>query len=378
MGKRILVVIGGSYVSGLEVVTLHLIKGLKASGHEVRCLVNGWNDNQFKGLLDDLKVPYEEAKLGWLYITKPLWTIDTLIHLPGAYLKSRKVIRNFKPDVLHFCNYGTVIMLSPLLKNKNCVYNLQEPHAPTRNNRYFYRLVNRRVKVFTAVSAYIEKVLIDLNIPKDKIRVIYNGVPATHRTSEKQQGERIIFAIVGQVASWKGHDTLVDAVKLLIEASCPAFEVKIFGNNKNAYAEELKKRIQEKNIESYFTWEGFVRDQDSIYDQSDVVIVPSLSQEPCSLTILESMMRKKGLIVSDRGGNPELVRHKDTGLIFSAGDPADLAGCLRMVLENPAMIPAMGKRAGQKALEVFTADRMTKEYVSVYAEMGTAGKPGSI
>ena len=90
------------------------------------------------------------------------------------------------------------------------------------------------------------------------------------------------------------------------------------------------------------------------------------------------MMRKKGLIVSDRGGNPELVRHKDTGLIFNAEDPADLAGCLRMVLENPAMIPAMGKRAGQNALEVFTADRMTKEYVSVYAEMGTAGKPGSV
>jgi len=374
MGKRILVVIGGSYVSGLEVVTLHLIKGLKDAGHEIRCLVNGWNDNHFKRLLDDLDVPYDEVKLGWLYITKPFWTLDTLVHLPGAYLKSRKIMKAFDPDILHFCNYASVIMLSSLLKNKNCVYNLQEPHAPTRTNLYFYRLVNRRIKVFTAVSDYIKKVLIDLRIPNDKIRVIYNGVPAIQQAFEKQPEQRIVFAIVGQVAAWKGHDTLVKAVDLLTRSGYSSFEVKIFGNHKNAYAEELKKKIKDKQIESFFIWEGFVQDQDSIYNRSDVVVVPSLSQEPCSLTILEAMMRKKGLIVSDRGGNPELVNHQVTGLIFSAEDAGDLAGCLRTFLQDSSLIAALGEKAGQHAAKTFTADRMTQEYVSLYAETGGVNK----
>ena len=47
MIKKILFFTGGSYVAGLEIVTLQLIKGLKDRGFDVRCVVNGWNDGDF-------------------------------------------------------------------------------------------------------------------------------------------------------------------------------------------------------------------------------------------------------------------------------------------------------------------------------------------
>src|SRR3989442_762168 len=99
--KRVLFFTGGSYVSGLEIVTLHLMKGLKEEGYEVRSVVNGWNDGNFKHMLDEAEIKYYVVKLGWLYIRKPLWTIDTLIHYPKAFFTCKKIIQDYNPDVLH-------------------------------------------------------------------------------------------------------------------------------------------------------------------------------------------------------------------------------------------------------------------------------------
>ena len=367
--KKILVFIGGSYVSGLEIATLHLINGLKNTGNDVRCIINGWNDGVFKQKLDNAGIPWYEVKLGWIYFRKPLWTLDSLAHFPAAFRACKKIMRSFEPDICHFCNYGTPILLYPLLKGRNCLYNLQEPHERNKKHLRIYRLLNRRVKIFTTVSRRIVKILEDLDIPAEKTRLIYNGVPAVETISATTITDRgIIFAIIGQVVPWKGHDTLVDAVEQLA-GSGHQFVVRIFGNDKNEYAGKLRSKIEAKGLAGYFEWKGFVKEQTDIYKQVDVVIVPSLSEEPCSLSILESMMRKKGLIVSDRGGNPELVLHNDTGLVFAAGDPAALARSMRQFLREPVLIAKMGNASGERAIENFTETRMTDEYLRVYEEM---------
>ena len=370
MKKKYLFVIGGSYVSGLEIVTLHLIKELKENGNQIRCVISGWNDGVFKNKLKELDVPFDEVKLGWVYISKPLWTLDTLIHWPAAYLAYKKILKNFNPDICHFCSYSTVLMLFPLLKNRNCVYNLQEPHAPTRKHLLIYRLLNKRIKIFTAVSQHIVQVLLALKIPREKIRLIYNGVPVLPGdVGQHSPGSPVIFAIIGQVVSWKGHETLIDAVDILVNSSCKNFVVYIFGNDKNEYAGSLQKKIKNKSLESYFVWKGFVEKQDDIYRQVDVVIVPSLSQEPCSLTILESLMRGKAVVASDRGGNIELIDHERNGFIFTATDAGALASCMSLLLKNEQLISAVGNNGHIQALQKYTATRMREGYDKVYMEV---------
>ena len=369
---KCLFIVGGAYVSGLEVVTLHLMRKLKEEGQEVRCIVNGWNDGMFINELKKIGVPYEDVKLGWFYLRKPLWTLDCLVHLPGALLKCRRVLREFNPDICHFINYAAVILLYPILKNEICVYNLQEPHEPSRKNLLVYRMLCKRISIFTAVSKHIEKVLLNLGVPGDRIRLVYNGVPVILQPLPKKRGANTVLGIIGQVASWKGHETLIEAVGLL--KGGPSFRVKIFGNDKTTYAEELKKKIADSATETFFSWEGFVKDQDSIYDQVDIVVVPSLSQEPCSLTILESMMRGKLLIVSDRGGNPELIKDGETGLVFVADDPVRLAEKIRQFLENAPPTLLIGSRAHETALRDFTVDKMTSAYKEIYSDI--AKNPG--
>lgn len=363
--NKILFIVGASYVSGLEIISLHLIRALKENGYEVRVLVNGWNDGVFKESLSKLNVPFYEVKLGWIYLTKPAWTLDTLLHWPSAFASFRKILRDFGPDICHFSNYSAPIMLFPLLKKRKSLYSLHESHLPSRSHLIIYKLLNKRMQVFTAVSGHISKVLLRLGIPESKIRLIYNGLPAAAE-GKREIRPTTFIGIIGQVAQWKGHDTLLEAVEKLAAAGRTNLKVYIYGNDTNEYAKNLKTRIRLKNLEEYFVWVGFVKDQDAIYEQLDIVVVPSLSEEPCSLTILEAMMRGKGVIASDRGGNIELVNDGVNGMIFRAGDANDLADLMERLLKNNDLITELGRKARERALTEFTVRRMTNEFITVY------------
>src|ERR1700722_2603398 len=257
--RKILVFISASYVSGLEVVTLHLIRQLKERGHDVRCVVNGWNDGVFKQKLDESEIPWYQVKLGWLYVTRPWWTLDTLAYWPGAYGHCRKILRDFDPDICHFCTYANVIMLYPLLKGRKSVYNLQETHEPSKKDLWIYGKLNRRIDIFTAVSGHIVKVLRNLHIPAEKIRLVYNGVPVPPVLPARslRPGRDPVLGIIGQVASWKGHETLVDAVGILARSANAAdFVIAVFGNDKNDFAASLKTRIAREGLERHFVWKG--------------------------------------------------------------------------------------------------------------------------
>ncbi len=370
MNKRILFFVGGAYVSGMETVALHLMRGLKENGYDIRCVTSGWNDGNFKKKLEDLQVPCYAIKLGWIYLRKPLWTIDTLVHFPGAYFQLKKIIKDFDPSVCTFCNVMPVLY-SGLIKQKS-VFNLQETHLPGLKNKLLYKKLNKKMNAFVAVSNHIVKVLQNLSVPDDKIKLIYNGIPPVKvagPASSLINGPVLTFAIVGQVGEWKGHRSLVAAVYLLANEGIKNFVVDIYGNDKNEFGATLKQLIIEKGLTAYFNWKGFVTDQAAIYNNSAVIIVPSLSGEPCSLSIIEAMNFCKGLIVSDRGGNPELVDHGINGLVFKADVPIALSNCMKQFIRQPELITQLGENAGRKSATNYNYTTMTKKYIEIYESL---------
>jgi glycosyltransferase involved in cell wall biosynthesis len=364
---KILFFISGTYISGLEIVTLHLIKGLKERGYTIECVISGWNNNDFKERLKALEVPYHEIKLGWIYIRKPKWTIDSLIHYPKAYLKCRRIIKKFNPDICHFCSFSIPILIFPLIKTRS-VFNLQESLMPTRKHALIFNLLNKKISAFTAVSNHIVSVLKKLNISSEKIKLIYNGMPLVELPKPNNGNSILHIGIIGQIVEWKGHHNLLLAVERLVADGIYNFKVFIYGNDRTDYGDGLKKIIKEKKLENYFSWEGFVKNQNDIYSNCEIVVVPTLSGEPCSLTIIESMSYGKALIVSDRGGNPELVDNEKNGLIFKAEDPIDLYECTLKFINNTEFRVSLASNAREKALSNFGYLRMTDQYIDVYEQ----------
>jgi glycogen(starch) synthase len=99
----------------------------------------------------------------------------------------------------------------------------------------------------------------------------------------------------------------------------------------------------------------------------DAVVMPSVWEETAGLSAIEQMMRGRLVVAADIGGLGEVVG--EGGLKFPPGDIEGLASCLRRVLDEPDLAKALGKKARQRALQLFLEERMVAEHLSVYRQL---------
>jgi glycosyltransferase involved in cell wall biosynthesis len=88
----------------------------------------------------------------------------------------------------------------------------------------------------------------------------------------------------------------------------------------------------------------------ALYRQADIVVAPSVWDEPFGLVALEAMATGRPVCASRVGGLQQLVRHLETGFLFPRGDASELARQLALLLDNPEMRAEFGK-AGRTAVE---------------------------
>ena len=83
---------------------------------------------------------------------------------------------------------------------------------------------------------------------------------------------------------------------------------------------------------------------------ADVVAVPTVAQEALGRTAVEAMAAGRPVVASRIGGLPFTVAEGATGLLCEPGDPADLAGKLARLLDDPALRAQLGG-AGRRRFE---------------------------
>jgi len=99
----------------------------------------------------------------------------------------------------------------------------------------------------------------------------------------------------------------------------------------------------------------------------DVFVQPSLT-EALSNSIMEAMASGCCVIASDVGGNPELVEHGRTGLLFQRGNAEALAGQLRSVIGHRDLIEAYAANGCERIRAEFTLAAAVGRMQSIYEE----------
>jgi glycosyltransferase involved in cell wall biosynthesis len=97
----------------------------------------------------------------------------------------------------------------------------------------------------------------------------------------------------------------------------------------------------------------------------DVFVMPSLS-EGLSIALLEAMAARKAVIATSVGGNPELVRHGETGYLVSPENSADLGAALSTLLSDPDKIRAFGQAGRTRVESDFSLTTMVSRYEALY------------
>lgn len=360
--KKVFCISGGSYIGGAEKVTLNVLSGLKNKGHEIFCLTNSWNDGDFHQRLQEMEIPYKAIKLGWLYLRKPLWTLDTLLHLPHALAEGRKALRQVPHDLIYTNSYRQISLLAPWI-SKPVFFHVHDPHAQDRQFRWLLARIDPKIKTYIAVSDFVRRDLIEAGVKAEKIKVIYNGVEIPERLPVRRHSSRnpLTLGIVGQVIPRKGHEDVIEALSLLNRQGKNNFRLIIAGKGDAGFEQMLKNLIQESGLTEKVAWRGFQRSLCKIYEDIDLLLAPTRNAEPFALIALEANSLRIPCIVSNMGGFIESIQHQYNGLVVPPNDPREIAATIGFFLENPETLKQMGENGYRNVKDKFSLEMMQKK-----------------
>ena len=142
-------------------------------------------------------------------------------------------------------------------------------------------------------------------------------------------------------------------------------------------------RFKHLNLEKHVILTGFRPDVLSLHKGFDVFVMSSVS-EGLGTSALDAMACGRPVVATRVGGLPEVVDHRETGLLVSARDPESLAEAIIELLQDRPLREHYGNTALERATQRFSADRMVDETVEVYRRVAhtprvadSAGPPGA-
>jgi glycosyltransferase involved in cell wall biosynthesis len=100
----------------------------------------------------------------------------------------------------------------------------------------------------------------------------------------------------------------------------------------------------------------------------DVFVLPSLS-EALSNSLMEAMACGCCVVASRVGGNPELVTHRQTGLLFDPRDSAGLAAALDLLIDQPALRSELASRGTRLIREKFRLETSARRMEQIYSTL---------
>lgn len=165
------------------------------------------------------------------------------------------------------------------------------------------------------------------------------------------------FGFLGRLDPVKGVELLL---RSFLQLPAGQAELVLAGRGSPDYEDQLKGLVDGR---PGVHWLGFVR-PDELFRRTDVLVVPSLWEEPAGMVVSEALSRGRPVIGSRRGGIPELLG-EGTGWTFDPDEPGGLTQALRLAVESRRELPLMGERAARWALQ-FSNESMLDGYLRAY------------
>jgi len=175
--------------------------------------------------------------------------------------------------------------------------------------KFIRRLLVRKIDRFVAISEFMKlKCARILKINPEKITVVYNDVSKDQvcELSKQQARKKLGLSRNKKYVLFVGSLTKKKGVDILAEKIAPEIKnVDFLIAGTGPLEEELK-----QNISSNVKLRGFVENKEIkyYYKAADIVVVPSVWQEPWGRVSAEAQANNTFTIVNDVGGLPETIK----------------------------------------------------------------------
>ena len=220
----------------------------------------------------------------------------------------------------------------------------------------------KNVSGLVFVSKFLkEKFLEGINTNSSKLFVIPNSLDINKKVSLEKKRKRMLF--VGRLVNEKGVQIYVNAIKKIAK-KFPDWEFLLIGNSgkrkkfyqKNNFESKIIKQFQD--IGSNTKHLGFISNEEvlSIMEHSQILVVPSIWEEPFGLTAIEGLSNRMLVIANNVGGLKDIISNR--GILLDDINEEILSTKLTELLNNPKQISIIQN----KCLENYIYDQETVSY----------------
>ncbi len=175
---------------------------------------------------------------------------------------------------------------------------------------------------------------------------------------------------LGNIVEWKNWHLVLEALARLPEAERRRLIFEHWGPvpadaASAAYGRRLQALLRQHRLETTAHFRGLSLAVEEVLRGADWFVLPS-TNEPCSVALIEALALGVPAVVSASGGNVDIVRDGQTGLLFQPENATSLAACLGRIARGEAtMLPPAAIR---DTVRERSAGAVAAAYAGVYAQ----------
>jgi len=292
----------------------------------------------------------------------------------------RQTIKNNNVDIIH-CHqytpwvYGVIAAAFTKTKVIFTEHGRFYPDSSTWKRKLINPILNLFTDQVTAISKATKQALIEFeNIPEKSIDVIYNGITQLQvnqvdvdklRTQLSIPENHTILGTIARFDPIKNHTMMLKAFSLVLEQQ-PNTTLIIVGDGEERA--NIENCIEKLNITNNVILTGYQTKPHNYLALMDVYLLSSFS-EGTSMTLLEAMSLSKPCVVTNAGGNPEIVIDGENGFVTENDNVEEFA---KGIIDTMISIKSnnMLGTASKNIFDLYFAEQaMNDHYCNLYKKL---------
>lgn len=380
--NNILCISHGSTLNGAERVFYELVKSLNDLNYNVTAIFpnQGPLILKCKKHVDNcivIDIPWWLDRGQKLTFTSKVRSFFNIIK---GVLNLLKIMRKLNPDIVIT---NTIAIpsgsIAAFILRKKHIWYIHEFGKEDHNFNFIFgtwlsgklisNLSNRVIINSLAVQEKYKKF-----INNKKLKMLYYAVEV--EVSDLKELNSEIFSdnnpmkvvIIGRVSISKGQMEAIKAIEYLVIKKRYYVTLTIIGANFDNYSNEIRNYIKKNKIEKYINLIDFNSDPLNLVLKFDICLNCSINEAFGRITI-EAMKVGLPVIASDMGGNLELIKIFDNGLLYKQGNYFSLSEKVEYFYLNSKEINRMGLFAQTWAKENFNLVKYKKDINNIIRQV---------
>jgi glycosyltransferase involved in cell wall biosynthesis len=302
---------------------------------------------------------------------------STRFYDPGTLWSILRHLRRHAIDIVHTHMIDADVLgrVASRLAGRPVISTLQNvPQSYDRNRldrRWLARVTARLLASHSvAVSRHVRDLFVECwRLPRDRMSVIHNAV-ALEDFLDVEEGTPVgdsgpTVTNIASLTPQKGQHLLLEAMQATLQAH-PQARLMFVGEG--VLEQQLRDKARRLGIDHKVTFTGVRRDIPQILAHTDVFALSSL-WEGLPLAAVEAMAAARPVVLTDVGGNRELVESEEHGLIVPPNDARALAEGLSSLIGDPKRRRLMGRAARERVRQQFSMEVVARQYDELYRQV---------